>query len=483
MSTRGSMLEVIPQEYGGSGASSNSDAICCRVRAAETRFDASRRTYEDEAPAMTTPEAGPESIGARLRRLRLERNLSQRELASRGVSYAYISRIEAGARRPSVKALRQLARKLGVSVEYLETGSDLRDVDERELRLTDAELQIRLSSDPAEAERTLRSLLDEARAAGDAAGALRAQLALGLAAAHAGRNEEAVERLESGIASGAPSPFRRPDVYATLGQCYASIGQTQRAADLFERCLAQVSEEAPDDVAAQVRFSTYLSYALSDLGDISRAGAVLDDALARAREFGDAYTRIRLYWSLARLNQQRDEPALALDYARRAVALLEVTEDALHLARAHLLCGTIMMTQAKVEEAGEHFDAAERLLGPHPRPLDLANLRTDQAKRAVVLERPDEAERLACEAVAVLGDQYPTERGVALGVLADALAQQNKDADAVFARAGALLDTHGRPFERSETYRAWARYLRKSGRESDALDVLDRAAQLAASPR
>jgi transcriptional regulator with XRE-family HTH domain len=63
-----------------------------------------------------------ETIGKRLKRLRLSRGLSQRELSSPGVSYAYISRIEAGARTPSVKALRKLAPKLGVSVEYLETG-------------------------------------------------------------------------------------------------------------------------------------------------------------------------------------------------------------------------------------------------------------------------------------------------------------------------------------------------------------------------
>src|SRR5205809_7908444 len=63
-----------------------------------------------------------ESIGVRLKRLRLERDLSQRELSGPGVSYAYISRIEAGARTPSVKALRLLAQKLGVSVEQLETG-------------------------------------------------------------------------------------------------------------------------------------------------------------------------------------------------------------------------------------------------------------------------------------------------------------------------------------------------------------------------
>ncbi|TML93922.1 MAG: helix-turn-helix transcriptional regulator [Actinobacteria bacterium] len=63
-----------------------------------------------------------ESIAERLRRLRIERGLSQRDLSSPGVSYAYISRIEAGARTPSVKALRLLADKLGVTVDHLETG-------------------------------------------------------------------------------------------------------------------------------------------------------------------------------------------------------------------------------------------------------------------------------------------------------------------------------------------------------------------------
>ena len=56
-----------------------------------------------------------ESIGQRLRRLRQERGLSQRELSEPGISYAYVSRIEAGVRNPSEKALRALAPKLGVT--------------------------------------------------------------------------------------------------------------------------------------------------------------------------------------------------------------------------------------------------------------------------------------------------------------------------------------------------------------------------------
>ena len=102
-------------------------------------------------------EARQETIGARLRRLRHERGLSQRALSSPGITYAYISRIEAGARQPSTKALRKLAPKLGVSVEYLETGSDLREPELRELRLADAELALRLGGG-AEIEAELRQL-------------------------------------------------------------------------------------------------------------------------------------------------------------------------------------------------------------------------------------------------------------------------------------------------------------------------------------
>ena len=92
------------------------------------------------------PTTTAERVGERLGRLRLERGLSQRDLSSPGVSYAYISRIEAGARRPLVKALRMLATKLGVTPGYLETGSELANSEARELRLADTELRLRLRS-------------------------------------------------------------------------------------------------------------------------------------------------------------------------------------------------------------------------------------------------------------------------------------------------------------------------------------------------
>jgi transcriptional regulator with XRE-family HTH domain len=156
--------------------------------------------------------------------------LSQRDLSSPGVSYAYISRIEAGARTPSVKALRKLAQKLEVSVEYLETGRDIRDVDDRELRLADAELELRLAQDVASAERKLEGILEEAQKAGDAGSAVRARIALGIAAAERGSNLEAAERLEAASSDeAAPAPHLAPNLYTTLGRSYAALGAPDRA--------------------------------------------------------------------------------------------------------------------------------------------------------------------------------------------------------------------------------------------------------------
>jgi len=429
-------------------------------------------------------EGQAETIGQRLRRLRHERGLSQRELASPGVSYAYISRIEEGARRPSVKALRMLAKKLGVSADYLETGSEIRESDERELRIADSELELRLAEKPGDAERKLAQLRDEAVAAGDAVAASRANVALGLAAAAAGRNADAIERLESGLELSPVTSSGRPDVYATLGRAYAATGRPGKSVELFERCLAEVSEEAPEDLSAQVRFTTYLSYALTDLGDLERAQQVLDSALAQADAMTDAYSRVRLYWSLARLADLQHHPAAALDYIRRAIALLDVTDDTLHLARAHLLCGSILMSQDRAADAGRHFDLAEQLFGAHPEPEDIANLYTDQAKRAIALGEGDDAVRRARAAIDAVGDEYPRERGNALWALAEGLALtgDTDGAHDAFQKATSLLEKQGHRRDYVEAYRAWGKFLRRAGREEEALEVLEKAADLASEP-
>ena len=43
------------------------------------------------------------------------------------------------------------------------------------------------------------------------------------------------------------------------------------------------------------------------------------------------------------------------------------------------------------------------------------------------------------------------------------------------------MQEHGHDVDFTDTCRTWGRYLRRSGRDSEALDVLDRAAQVNAS--
>lgn len=428
-------------------------------------------------------EGPAEPIGQRLRRLRHERGLSQRELAGPGVSYAYISRIEAGARRPSVKALRMLARKLGVSADYLETGSEIRDTDQRELQIADAELELRLSEITDEAEAKLNRLRADALEAGDAVAASRANIALGLAAAHGGRNSETIDLLESGLQLSPVSASARPDVYATLGKAYAASGRPKRAVDLFESCLAEVSQEAPDDFAAHVRFTTYLSYALTDLGDPPRAEEILAEALGKAEETTDAYSRVRLYWGVARLNDIGGRPAAALDYIRRAIALLDVTDDTLHLARAHILSAAILLTQDRPEEATRHHKLAEKLLGPDAEPEDLSGLYADQSKAAARLGNVALALAKAEAAVAALaGDEDPREMGLGQWALAEAraLGGNTDGADSAFREATMLLEAHGHRREYVDVYRSWGKFLRRAGREEEALEVLEHATDLAA---
>lgn len=58
------------------------------------------------------------SVGERIRALRLELGYTQRELSSPGVSYAYLSRIEAGTRQPTLSALIVLVEQLRVYAQW-----------------------------------------------------------------------------------------------------------------------------------------------------------------------------------------------------------------------------------------------------------------------------------------------------------------------------------------------------------------------------
>jgi transcriptional regulator with XRE-family HTH domain len=66
-------------------------------------------------------------VGANVLRIRLERGLSQEELAARsGFNQHYISELEAGKRNPTIISLHEIAQSLGVAPADLLTQAETR---------------------------------------------------------------------------------------------------------------------------------------------------------------------------------------------------------------------------------------------------------------------------------------------------------------------------------------------------------------------
>jgi transcriptional regulator with XRE-family HTH domain len=76
------------------------------------------------APHYHSHVDDPAAVGRRLKEARVAAGFSQRQLSFPGCSAAYISRLEAGDRVPSLQLLRKLATKLNADEEYLATGRE-----------------------------------------------------------------------------------------------------------------------------------------------------------------------------------------------------------------------------------------------------------------------------------------------------------------------------------------------------------------------
>ena len=199
-----------------------------------------------------------------------------------------------------------LALKLGVTPQYLETGNDLPPAQLLELRLRDAELALRLSDDTLTVERDLRQLVEEARAAGNSAVATRGDGMLGLVALRQGDHEKAAAVLEPVVAH--LSAVEQPDLFGALARSYVGLGRSDDAVTLLEDALAEAERDAPENAILAVRYATLLSYALSEVDDLSAARDAVAYALERAQETEDPYTRVRTYWSDARLAAVGGDP-------------------------------------------------------------------------------------------------------------------------------------------------------------------------------
>jgi len=424
---------------------------------------------------VTEGAAPEETVGQRIRRLRLARGLSQRQIAASGVTYAYISRIENGGRKPSLKALRTIARKLDVDPEYLETGNPVSAGDDRELRLRDAELELRLGGDLDRVEELLRGLLTEPL--GEHLES-RVRGTLGVLLARRGDNEKALRQLEAVTSSKAVRPETRPDVFETLATVYVATRREQLAIDLLERCIAAVDEDERF-LTQRVRFRSFLASTFSSIGALDRARALLDEAMSLAERLARPQDRIALYWTGARIEWMEAQDAdAALHFTGRAIGLLEATEDTMELARAHLLAAQICNLDERPEEAQRHLAQAEPLLTFGDDRPSFGALRAEQAKAEAQLGNAARAVELGQEAKELLASdvRFAPNASHALALALTAAGDVDA-ADAEYDRAVSVLAEREQWREAITVARDWADALRTAGHGERAYAVLEQATE------
>jgi tetratricopeptide (TPR) repeat protein len=366
-----------------------------------------------------------------------------------------------------------------VTPEYLETGRQLGPRGDLELRIADAELELRIGTQTEETAENLRRLISETRALGDPLITIRAVAALGVALSATSSYAEAIPLLEEAVASPTTTPALRPDIYLALARAQSAAGDYVESIRVLETSLDFVREHATERIGAYMRFAVHLSYALTDAGRFAEARAVLEEAMGQHGDDCDRRTLVSHYWTLARIAAMSSETPAALEYMRRAIALLEADEDSVALAKAYGAYGQILVIDGRYEDAREPLDHCVSVLEKAGRSDDLGLYVADQAKCAAALGDVDEAERLVSKALVLL-EQSPREQGGAIGALAitRVLRGDTAGAEPLFARAADLLEESNEFGEAARVCRTWASMLRDQDRLDEAAKMLDRAAQL-----
>ena len=294
----------------------------------------------------------PASCGLRLKDARERAGISQRRLAFPGCTAAYISRIEAGERIPSLQLLRELGRRLGVSADWLATGSDAA-LPESE-RLLEAEVALRLD-DLDRARALYEEALDQAMLARDRAGAIAG---LGQIAFRSGDPKQSVALLEEALELYGDEAAQQGAAADSLGRAYARLGEPESAIAIFRRFLDSARERG--DQVETIRFAVLLANAYIDSGNFGSAEELIGDGLRLAGEWNDPIVRARLYWSQSRLHAEQGEPAVAARYARRALEIIEMTEHTYYTARAHQLLAHVELDRGRPTRRSRRSSAGSR---------------------------------------------------------------------------------------------------------------------------
>lgn len=402
--------------------------------------------------------ADQETLGGRIRELRIRLGISQAQLAYPELSDSYISLIESDKRVPAPSVIELLAAKLNCSATYLVSGVSEEVVDQ--LRVTLDYAEIALQNGAAE---EARERFEEVLASADAVALPyllnQARWGHALALEAAGRLEFAIDELRR-LCDGV-SPEADVDqwakVHVALSRCLRERGDLSASVEAAEEALRKLVAIGAETTDAAVHLGAALLAAFIERGDLVRARQLADQLIERAERIGSLKARMAAYWEAAYVAEVRGEYEEGMALAERALPLVGELDDPRNLSRLRLVYAGLLL-RARPERAEQ---ARELLLRTRDEinfsaagEIEVALCLIELARTETALGRPADAVQLTGQALELLGEVPRRAKAWGLTVLGEAYVRLGRTAEAVDALTQAA--THMEEMESSrDAAQAW----------------------------
>lgn len=286
-------------------------------------------------------------LGRRIRHARQRAGMTQGDAAGTDMSTAYISRIEAGQRRPGADLLVALAERLRCTPEELLAPDDTvitfdaAIVARLTLELDYAELELRTGSPALTLER-VAAVLDEASRTTAVPPEVRHQAHMlhALALEASGGRAEAIDAFEK-IVEEDTDVLRLLKAFTALSRCYRESTDYARASDIGARAVAALGQDQLDSSAEGLQLAVTVAAAHFERGDINHAVRVCQRALAQAESLDSPEARAAAYWNTSIMESRQGRVEAALPMAEKALSLLESAEDSRSQTRLRVQLGVL----------------------------------------------------------------------------------------------------------------------------------------------
>ena len=288
-------------------------------------------------------------LGSRLKNKRVAAGMTQGEVAGDSASIAYVSRIEAGKRRPELALLATLADRLDSSLEELLLGVGRDERAEFVLELDYADLSLRSGAAAEALEKSTR--VADAVGATDHFLARNARVIRALAHEALGDLDEAIIELED-LLRGSEDSAEWVRCAIALVRCYRESGDLTRATEAGERALERLRSVGMDALDESIQLSVTLASVYNERGDTNHAIRLCRIAARTAEALDSTKARAGAYWNAAIMESDLGRVHAALPLAKQALALLESEDDNRNLAKLHSQLGMFLLAGDAPDPAG-----------------------------------------------------------------------------------------------------------------------------------